>query len=139
MTVIAVKNGIVCSDSLLTDHNLAARVGTMAKIIRVNGHIAGWAGGAAQGQQFFRWLNGCKEEPDWSNLHGFVLRSDGVLIEFDNCKQPLITNYDNGAAWGSGAAIALGVMMIGGSARDAVEAAIRINLYCGPPLIELSL
>lgn len=135
MTVIAYKDGVIAADSLSTESGTVVCT-TSVKVVRSRKGILGGASGPSTFCTAFRkWIEGeCKKPitiPE--SGYGFIVRPNSNLIELHDSNGHVLYNKEYHAI-GSGQDFALAVMSMGGSAVDAVEAAIKLNVYCGGPV-----
>ena len=110
-------------------------------LLPVQGGLAiAWCGDHEQGLALAQWyLDGAKPEvyPAFQTKDAYtelVVAFDGrrcVHYEVLPIAQEVTEPF---AAWGSGASIAIGAMAVGASARSAVAAACRFNIWCGEPV-----
>lgn len=136
MTTIAYKDGVMASDSLYTNGN-GRRDYTRPKVVAMRGLLVGIAGGSPHAFAFRDWLRGGLQgdSPDLGGSHGAeVLMSlpDGTLITVTHGGWEWY--YAPFAAIGSGGDFAMGVMQAGGSAEDAVRAALELDTNSGGDL-----
>ena len=135
MTTIVYRDGVLAADTLETDLG-CVRVAKAKKIGRYA--YMRWAliGSACQSHRLLGWLiNGA---------NGDMPPSDdcSVIAIFDSGEAKL---YSNGGwqplgdapyyAWGSGAAFALGAMHMGASAEEAIEVAVKFDVFSGLPMM----
>lgn len=142
MTTIAYRNGILAADTRVTIGGSA--VGRMIKIARrEDGALAFAAGAAGYNHAFLNWfMQGEKEKPPEAKLcdnlidRGVIVHSEGGMITVfePDGKFEFSAPY---CAIGSGRDIALGVMHHGGSAEQAVEAAIHHDNDTGGSIVVL--
>ncbi len=139
VTVIAVRDGVMASDSLGTLGKTTPY--RCEKIYRIRGQLVGVAGethGCMAFVELFRNSGADPEEYEFDDAAALVLRSDGRIFIYDECGWPDPV-FESFFAIGSGADIALGAMHAGFTAVQAVEAAIRWNVNCGGNVASLSL
>jgi ATP-dependent HslUV protease subunit HslV len=140
MTVIALRDGVMASDSLCTrgDHRLA-QVTKIAK--GADGSLLGVSGDALRCAEFLRWFaTGCIGEPEgdeWE-IYAIVARPDGSVGIIEDCCSPFPVEGPFFAA-GSGADYAIGAMAAGASAEEAVRIAISHCITCGGPVVSKTL
>lgn len=130
MTTIAFKGGVLAADTLSTRNG--NREGVVIKIAKRGSLLAGASGCSALGKTFRDWfMTGCKGsapymgDPEKNWAEGFIIMPCNGLVSFG----PAATWAEKGMyggfnAWGSGADLAIGAMISGASAEEAVRAAI---------------
>ncbi len=133
MTCVAVRDGVMAADSKACGNFVTATV----KLYKVGKQLVGFAGTLEQALVFIDWLSDPKQrkpdlasEQDWCAL----VLSDRGLEEWGASLRPMQV-YDNFYAIGSGAALAMGAMEAGASAKKAVEIACKRDPYCGLPVL----
>lgn len=146
MTIIAYRNGIMASDSLVTERGL--RVGMVRKIARTaDGCLVGGVGSMALNAAFQAWAHAhlaaclrCDEgfrpfvPAAWGDqFTGVVVTPDVRMLIVDQAQHLAVMEADFHAE-GSGQAIALGAMAHGATAEEAVAIAIRLDTACGGPI-----
>lgn len=110
------------------------------KCWRIPGGALAVVGQAEQGLALRDWyINGAdpakwpefQKGDDWTNL---IVFDGGRLVEYE--RLPIAqTVFGPHAAFGSGADLARGAMAMGATAAQAVEVAIKYNIYCGGPVV----
>jgi hypothetical protein len=152
MTVIAVKDGVMATDSRYTSETESGgiRMGTCTKLYAkramFNGVeqdvVIGVAGEGFPALVFVDWFGTGQPPPD-NLIHGeadftaLVMAKDGVW-EFDKwCRGE--KSLDPFQAAGCGSKGALTAMHMGASATKAVEVTCRVDPFCGPPIHSLRL
>jgi len=132
MTIIAFRDGVVAADSMSCNEN-GYRTGICKKLFRHGDEVVAIMGRASESYPLMKWYSERRQEkqPD-----------DGSIIVF---AQSGITIYENGGwqpeheapfyAYAAGSEIALGAMAMGAFAVEAVEAAIKISIWCGGPVV----
>ncbi|MFA5567960.1 MAG: hypothetical protein WC972_04855 [Trueperaceae bacterium] len=137
MTTIAYRDGVLAADTQV--NNGSARVGTVQKVHRrADGHMAAGTGDFSYTQRFIAWfLGGEAGEPPLPKRgddgndegQGFIFRPDGRIVCFEGTgPNELTAPY---WAQGSGRNFALGAMAHGASAEEAVQAAMRHDVWTG--------
>lgn len=126
----------MAADSQSTDDEIPHRC---EKIYRIRNLLVGAAGDAGPCLSFVRYFRGEEISPE--ELKGatalVLCPRRGILIyEQTSEPDPVLEEF---FAIGCGAHVALGAMHMGASAVEAVEAACRWNVQCGPPVVSLSL
>lgn len=133
MTTIAYRNGVIASDSGMII--LDAKVGITQKIARHPEHgLAGGAGNASWVTKFLKWHeDGQRGDPPEAQVddeaidRGIVVTPDApmaIKVFEPGGMHVVTTEY---YALGTGREVALGVMWKGGTARDAVKAALELD------------
>lgn len=138
MTTIAIRGRDVAADSLVTAGGL--RDGRSLKIRKVGPFIVGGAGCTAVCHRFHEWVKGgmqgkCPVEGS-SNTNGFIVQPDGKVVVWGS--QGPWLNETGMVAFGSGGDVAMGAMLAGAGAVEAVEAAIKVDIYSGGDIVSLS-
>ncbi len=147
MTVIAVRAGLIAADSRETwgDSTVSQCEKLFRKRVGRREHVIGTAGGSYSGMLFVDWWGSGKEPPETLTEH-LDLEEDFEVIVWDGRKLftanhlcrlvPVIGPF---AAVGSGRKAALAAMMMGATARRAVEIACKIDPYCAIPITVMKL
>jgi hypothetical protein len=129
MTTIAYRDGVMAADTQINSGN-GCRAGSITKIGQTaDGHWWGFSGNTEMQAACVDWAESRTGNPP---------EIDGVLIIVDPAgdkrewwgKGWLVCD-DEQAAWGSGERIARGAKFVGGSAVQAVQAAIALDLESG--------
>ena len=140
MSTIAYRDGILASDSLVTDGD--RREGFMRKLFRLaDNRMVGFVGDAGYMEQFLAWVDGrgpCPDHEDGRTMEALIIAPSGAMTWVDNCGRRLAFDA-NYAALGSGAAYAYGALAFGASAEDAVRAAIVHDVHSGGTIVTMSL
>jgi len=138
MTTGAYKNGVLAFDSLITCGN--SRSGHIIKGIKTERHLAMAAGDIEHIQDFLNWVKGgCKkrklkasEDMNDPSFEGFTVNRRGVITVYGvNGVGVRVTPIGGCFAVGSGGSYAMGAMLAGKSAMDAVRVAIRCDSGSG--------
>lgn len=141
MTTIAYRDGFLAADSQVTENDRIC--GHVQKIRRIKGVLWGVCGCVIHMVAFNDWIMGGMEgePPSMKTPEGAA--SAAIVIVGNR----LITFDEHGTdhmplppfhAVGTGAPIALGAMQFGASAKQAVEAAIALDIYSGGNVTVLS-
>jgi ATP-dependent HslUV protease subunit HslV len=149
VTIIAYKEGIMAADTAVTGGN-TIRCYTRKIIRNRKGDIAGAVGLFEWSQDFLAWFhNG--EKGNWPRYQGadndwpfaIVVRASNPNEAIEYPSKPNLgkaATYSvghGGFAAGSGEDFAFGAMFAGGTAIDAVKAAIRQNTTCDGDIIAI--
>lgn len=144
MTTIAVRNGVMASDSRITHESESggSRVTRCVKMYRRRDAIIGVAGDGGAGSVFVDWYGSGKPVPQIlidfdADLTALVLTRRGLFTYDAYCMPEKI--LDRFWAIGSGTKAALGAMHMGASAERAIEIACLIDPYTAPPVHVLKL
>jgi len=145
MTTIAIEDGVVASDSMMVGFFIdQVNVVKIKKIKRISDGqtvIAGGSGTLSEVHQFMDWIaHSCKKEDYISmgdrNSTLFVLDKEGVW-SYDTYYKPIYSGKVS--ALGSGAQFAMGAMMAGATAEEAVRIAIELDTNSGRDVVTLRL
>ena len=133
MTIIVFKEGILAADTLLVS-NVDAVAGEAMKIGMCEGFMGGATGNVIETAAFLEWVeNGA----DWAKYPEFKDPFTGLIINRENVvwhggkggiSRPVIAPFH---AIGSGEEVAKGALGAGATAKEAVQVAISIDLFCG--------
>lgn len=132
MTTIAYKDGVLASDTLGTSGGLRD-CNRIQKVHKVGPLLVAGAGASALCARFTEWVRaGMKGDSPWTGNEGgnsLIIMPDDTILVFGmngpwRVKQPVY-------AMGSGESLALGAMAAGASAEQAVEIAMRYDIYSG--------
>ncbi len=140
MTVIASDGVTVAADGLITaDGEIVSN--SDVKIFIHNKSIYGAAGTVESCIKFEKFviagtLNKKAKEIDWNDFDGIKVSRTGIMWYVNGVYPTLV---DSPFAIGVGGSIAIGAMFAGATPYEAVEAAIRGNVYCGGKILELTL
>lgn len=133
MTTIAYRDGVLAADTLRTSNGM--RDGYQRKIHKCGRLLIAGAGSAAVCEQFRSWvLRGMvgpspfEGKPDSGN--GLVITPDGLAVIWGSSGPWQLKDVPF-LALGTGEQIAMGAMAMGGSAEEAVRAAITLNISSG--------
>lgn len=141
MTVIAYRNGVMASDSLVNaDH---VNVGTVKKVTKKAGWLAGGAGNLRDIALFLEIFEESIEEageefiisPEakFENLGGIIVSPEGKVWHIEASGYPYQVE-DDFHVNGIGYEIAIGAFEMGATAEQAVEVAIKRSANCGGPV-----
>jgi hypothetical protein len=115
--------------------------GSSVKIRRHKGLLIGGAGCTAICHRFHEWVvNGMKGKcpvEGFNSANGFIVAPDGKVVVWGS-SGPWV-NETGMISFGSGGDVAMGAMLAGASAIEAVEAAIKIDVHSGGPVRSLTL
>jgi ATP-dependent protease HslVU (ClpYQ) peptidase subunit len=137
MTTVTFKDGIMAADSRQS-HTYIDQV-EAKKIYIVNGDVIGLAGSLADFPKFLKWYKQEKNnigdiiesKHEITNIEALV-HHKGKLYHFDeNC---IAIPMGNIAAIGSGGEAAMGAMLAGVSAPEAVKIACQLDMYSSEPI-----
>lgn len=148
MTTVVFTNGELAFDSLVTQGT--DRVGASIKGKKLKtGELIAFAGDVSQGQLFVKWAEGGYLNDDTKKKLEAIKDPNYTVIVVTPGKKPVISVYDDGLlpcqytskhyAWGSGAPFALGAMVYGASAKDAVKVAKICDVCTGGTIRTLRL
>lgn len=139
MTTVAYRDGIIASDSLITSGGARAGL-TARKIRKIGGALVAGCGFIGELERFVSWVAGGMKGDD-------PLRGGETTALLIAPGQPLLMFAGAGPwavesdfiAMGSGEDFAFGAMAHGASAVEAVEIAIRFDVYSGGPVRTIKL
>jgi len=138
MTTIAYRDGVIAADSQCDSGDF--RDCTAIKVARNDrGDLCGAAGDLPTAQRVLAWFEAGEkgDEPRYrkeeANGEGFIVRRDGSIeIMDDGGHYTIKASY---YATGSGRKFALGAMAAGATAEQAVEAAMKHDIYTGGEIV----
>lgn len=155
MTVIAYRDGVMAGDSLWSDSSDEGKglvCNLQNKIMRLASGALYGGSGATDDRTLVQALAEARDSSDFPSAkklrkmeHGSVL---SLVVLPDGSMWCIGTGKDYGGvepvqhpffAIGSGSHVALGAMQQGASAKEAVAAACRWNIYCREPIHILKL
>lgn len=155
MTVIAVRDGVVASDSRVTIDTDAggSRMWRCQKLYKIPemGVVIGVAGDGFAALRFVDWYRTKtkrkRKKPDVDLVTGeadfcaLVMHKGGKVEEYDKWCVPEEIELEPGEfyAIGSGVKVALGAMEMGADAARAVEITCKFDPYCAPPVVVVKL
>ena len=147
MTVVAYKEGVMASDSMISLRETGDKLIFGPKVCKIGSALVGASGSA----QILRKIKEIKSHVNILNRISSILDDDeedhdfdimvllcGKKFVFDNSVVPCEI-YDEFFAIGSGSSLALGAMSFGASAEEAVRVAIKHNVFCGGEVYSVSL
>ena len=145
MTVIAWDGKTLAADSQSTSDNNTTIISD-GKIWVHGGLLFGATGSRGEGLILAKWyIDGAvfDKYPVLPGPHDIdtdliVVTQDEIAVYYES-PIPCPFSKDMQLAWGSGAQAAMGAMAHGATAAQACEAACAVNVYCGLPVISLSL
>ena len=134
MSIIAYKDGILAADSQVTSGPYKS-IWEFSKIKKFDDGYAGFSGLVSDIPILFDLIKGREIERDTEELSAaaIVMPNQGkpYIASSDElgklCKEP-ISNF---SAIGTGSTIAMELMQSGASAKEAVKAAIKLDIYSG--------
>lgn len=145
MTTIAIDAfGNIAADGRSTSDNEICRH-DVEKIIFRHGRIYGLTGCASMRDVLVEWHNAGADDhklPVYSGGNGWgliVIRDDGIYFYTNTCPHSMANEYKAPAAFGSGQQWAMGAMMAGKTAKEAVEIACKIDTGSGGNIISMNI
>ena len=136
MTTIATDGKIIAADSRTTYGNVVA-TDKDKKIFKCkNGAVVGCGGDHGQISDFKKWCQNGKvknERPELEEFFAIELTPSGKLFGYDNSCTRI--KVEPPFAAGTGGDIALGAMLSGKTPQEAVELAIKKDIYSGGKVI----
>jgi len=145
MTAIAIKDGVVASDSMQVDYFIgqvnAVKTKKLKRISDGQTVIVGGTGTFSEVHWFMDWVEYSCSKEDYINSNDrdstlFVVDSEGVW-KYDTYYKPIYSGKMS--AFGSGAQFAMGAMMAGATAEEAVRIAIELDTNSGRDVVTLRL
>lgn len=135
MTVIAWDGKTLAADrrALLSGVPMA-----VTKIFKVGDNLAGFSHTMSRGLALVQWLkDGAnaaafpkpEDKDDYANL--LVVSPGGALFKYENSPNPIIYEPGQQFAMGSGRDFALMAMLLGKTAREAVDLTCGLTVECG--------
>lgn len=138
-TTVAYDGVTLAADSQTTTSNL--KQFDFQKIHRIKGSLVGTCGTATDGLKFIHWLESADREfdefPTMESGFRAIVVDKGEVFEYENCEYPLPSKAP--VAIGSGKDFAMGAMLAGKTAADAVRIAEKLDIYTGGEVKELPL
>ena len=131
MTTVAYRDGILASDSQVTDAGMRS---SQKKIWRLKGCAIAVTGDVYPAMRFVEWY---KTQQDTPNIEGdfecIIAKPGGILISMDGNLTPLRLKLMKGGffAFGSGRDYAIGAMRMGADAKTAVRIACEYDCNSG--------
>lgn len=119
MTTIAVKDGIMAADSMVSSSY--GRKAT--KIRKIRGSYYGVAGNWDDALQFFEWREKGGDPPSMDDISALEIRKKTLYYWSGSVAEKIKPPY----AIGSGADIAMGAMSFGATAEEAVKLACKLD------------
>ena len=134
MTTIAYRDGILAADSQTTAGHLSVS-SAQSKIRKFDDGYAAFSGLCSDMPILFDLIKGKEIEGDTKNLDAkaIVMPNEGKPYQayVDSLGKLYKHPINKFSAIGSGWAIAMGAMQSGASAKEAVKAAIKLDIYSG--------
>ncbi len=152
MTTIAVTKGVIAYDSRVADDDVA-HPDVIQKVWVSKKHPAAYCGYGTVSEWWplTQYLDGLNKLPwdqkKWKNTDApdigdsglMVVTGDGRIYFFEGKNWYPAKEGWTWYACGTGTKAALGAMLAGASARQAVEIAIKLDPYSGPPVKTLKI
>lgn len=143
MTIIAIRNGIIASDSRMTYGNAVLSDNTRKIVKAPDGTLAGASGSAIFCTRFLNWVESGLDEktmPKPRVMNGGV--DTGLLYMPGGTIRMIEPSgfYDVESEYmaiGSGSDFAMGAMACGANAIEAVAAAIKHEINCGGGIVSI--
>lgn len=137
MTTIAVRDGVMASDSCMSGNFVT----DATKLYKKDGRIIGICGHVTQALVFVDWyFDRHQRQPSIANENeweAIVMSKDG--LEYWDASLRPVPIKDKFHAIGSGAELAMGAMEAGKNAKQAVLIACRRDPYSAPPVVTMRL
>ncbi len=145
MTTLAIKDGIMCSDSQITSGETITSTETV-KLFKIGTDIVGVGGSVCDSRVFVEYLEGLHlatdvrkeypsasigdpDKPSNTDMQALVLSEDGSITAYYGFDYFNVTGTMY--AMGSGRDFALAAMDAGLSAEESVQIAIKRDVYSG--------
>lgn len=145
MSVVAWDGEMLAADKQATTGDSAVTVTKLFEVFTGGGpdqpltkYVVAFTGHAAQMIPLLHWFaSGAnpdawpkfQSEDDWTRM--LVLHPGTRQVQmYERWPHPVVIE-DVPCAWGSGRDVALGAMLAGADAREAVEITAAVNVYCG--------
>lgn len=134
MTTVAYKDGVMAADSKVTQGR--STITFMDKIIQKNGYVFGISGCPAACTRVVDWVaeHGLYEADNSRHKRGdfdILVWYKNQLYSLDNELYPIRLNKNKPHTLGTGADVAMGALMAGATVKQAVEIAVKIDVYTG--------
>ena len=138
MTIIAWDGRYVAADGLATSHSTRC-LHPAKKLIVEDGLVFGFCGSLALHAEMLSWFRAGKKADDMpkcseSNNSVLFVFDGGPAARFYKTELPYVEEQEPPFAWGYGAEFAIGAMDAGKGAAEAVEIAIKRNVWLGGPV-----
>jgi ATP-dependent protease HslVU (ClpYQ) peptidase subunit len=132
------KDGEIASDSQVTSGDLI-QPWKCTKLIRINSGWVAMSGSVVDYGSYINILEGKDISGDKTNLKNQCLvipdKGDSYNFWFDSLGHPVKEVVTGSWAIGSGREYALGALAVGASAKEAVRAAIKYDIYSGGKIV----
>lgn len=142
MTTIAYRDGVLAADTATYLNDSSVRVpGRSSKVRKLpDGSLYSGAGVVSQIEALGRWLasGSSLEQPRFDDVTALHVRADGTVRIYDGCAEREIIDAPFYAV-GTGAAAAIGAMMAGATATEAIRIAMAIDPYTAGEIDVVSL
>lgn len=144
MTVIAWDGKTLAADKRST---CVGNPSTVTKIFRIEDGLLGIAGSPTHGMALLEWFKAGRYPGTWpasrdpdSTADILFITNEGVILEYSGKGGPYPERCeDKFIATGSGRDYALAALHLGLSAREAVELACKLDVFCGNGIDTLEL
>ena len=137
MTCIAWDGKTLAADRQGTDHSVRVANTKIAKIHTETGPVlVGVAGRAVDVQAFFHWARSGFDLEMWpksleaADSTAMVILPSGQTLTYEDTPYPIVF-HEQKRAIGSGMNFALAAMHLGKPAKQAVQVACDLDIYCG--------
>jgi 20S proteasome alpha/beta subunit len=132
MTTIATDGKVIAADSRTTYGNIVATEKCKKIFEYKDGSVVGCGGNRGEIRDFKKWCQNGRidsERPELEDFFAVELTPSGKLYGYDNSCTRI--KVEPPFAAGTGGDIALGAMLSGKSPKEAVELAIKKDIYSG--------
>ena len=135
MTVIAWDGKSIAADKRATNYGLHRKTTKLRKLS--NGQVIAWVGDQDCGMALSKWYDEGANPDKWPKFQGEKERWAQLIVAHGHrCwqyeREPFaVLVEDPFSAWGSGRDYALAAMLLGKSAKEAVEIASLFDTGCG--------
>jgi len=131
MTIIVWRNGVIASDSQMTNENISSKT---KKLFRIKNMAIGFAGDVVDGLKLVEFLRSKDEQPpptlsdDFEALAMDLRTGKCTYYEKQLIPIPITDKFE---AIGTGDELAIGAMEFGATAIEAVRVAIKRDINSG--------
>lgn len=140
MTTIVYAHGVLAADRRVTEGSSIVGDAYRKVSCTPDGWLCAWAGAVADAHQFVEWAHkGRRLSPPKGDYNSVLITPKGEVMEFENGKRLPNSRRSKFRTWGSGGDAALGALMAGATAKQAVLIAQKIDSCSGGGCDQLKL